>query len=354
MIVNSFGADGCIASSKVLINNTELNHGIEFTPNGKTLLVSSMTTVWKYDYDAATQTVSNGQVIIKDMFDGGHPSRTLLVPPQTPHLVAVQLGSETNLELETYDKFYGRAVVKMFNLDVSPAGGWDWVTQGMLFGYGLRNDVALIADGDNNVWSIENSADNLERVVGNSTVDVHINNPAEEMNFLGDPRQPNTNWYGYPYCFTVGDPSVFTDKTFTIGEQFVQAPNATMNDTTCALEAVPPRFNIPAHSAPMDGKFDKSFENMFVSLHGSWNRAPPTGYKVIKVPFSKDSSGYYPTAGSDTINGFSDILWSNDVENCTTSTCLRPCGMSWDMEYSRLYIASDNTAEGEVYMLAKV
>ncbi|KKA28958.1 hypothetical protein TD95_000910 [Thielaviopsis punctulata] len=351
VIANTFGSDGCIASSKVLIDNTDLNHGIEVTPTGKFLLVSSMTTIWRYDYDPVTLTVSNPKVVVKDMFDGGYPSRTLLIPPATPDLVAVQLGSATNIELDTYDMSSGRAMVKVFNLETAPTGGWDWLTQGMQLGYGLRNDVGLVVDGNNNVWSLENSADDLVREVDGKKFDVHTNNPTEELNFLGSPQVTNNKWYGYPYCFTVGDPKAFPYTNFTVGDQFVQAPNATMNDTTCALRSEPPRFNIPAHSAPIDGKFDAEFDYMYVSLHGSWNRSPPTGYKVIRVPFSKSLQGIYPTAGNESIDGFEDVLWSNNVSECSSRTCLRPSGISWDRAYSRIYVASDNDAEGEVYVL---
>jgi hypothetical protein len=35
----------------------------------------------------------------------------------------------------------------------------------------------------NRVWGIENSGDQLTRAVGGSSVDVHIDNPAEELNY---------------------------------------------------------------------------------------------------------------------------------------------------------------------------
>lgn len=46
-------------------------------------------------------------------------------------------------------------------------------------------------------------------------------------------------------------------------------PNATFDDDACAAKFTPPRLSTTAHSAPIDGKFDKDFANLFVSLHGS-------------------------------------------------------------------------------------
>jgi glucose/arabinose dehydrogenase len=63
-------------------------------------------------------------------------------------------------------------------------------------------------------------------------------------------------------------------------------PNEMEHDDMCKEKSIPPRL-YSAHSASIDGKFDKEFGNMYVTLHGSWNRVPATGYKVIQIPFNK-------------------------------------------------------------------
>ena len=40
---------------------------------------------------------------------------------------------------------------------------------------------------------------------------------------------------------------------------------------------------------------------MFVGQHGSWNRKPPSGYKVIYVPFAGDKASGAPV---DVLTGF--------------------------------------------------
>lgn len=351
--VLTLGEDGCISTSKLVIDNGQLNHGLSITPDGAKIYVSSMTTAWEYSYDAETQEVADQRVVVKGMYTGGHPSRSLVVPPATPHLLVIQLGSNSNFDMESLDIKTARANVKVFDTAEAPEGGWDWITEGWDLGYGLRNDIALVVDGNNMVWGIENSADNLGRTAEGTTTDVHIDNPAEELNLLGDPSKPNTDWYGYPICFTIGEPEVFVDKTFKVGDQFVLSPNTTYDDASCG-ESIPPRLSIQAHSAPIDGAFDEDFSNMYVTLHGSWNRAPATGYKVVQIAYHQLEDGTYdPVASPDTHLPYVDIVWNDNVDACSGNTCLRPSGITFDKAYSRIFVASDNASNGELFILYK-
>ncbi|KAK1964325.1 carbohydrate-binding cytochrome b562 [Colletotrichum sublineola] len=350
--VHTFGSDGCISSAKTLIDNPSLNHGIGFTPDGKTLYVSSMTTAWSYAYDAKAQAVSEQTVVVKSMQQGGHSTRALLVPPATPHLLVIQQGSYGNFDYDSLNKAVARAVVKVFDMRNVPAGGYAYASQGWLLGYGLRNEVALATDGNNAVWGVENSGDDFTRTVNGQSYDIHTDNPAEELNFLGNPSEPNEQWYGYPSCFSVWEPSVITDKSFEVGHQFVVEPNSSFSDESCTQRSVPPRLSFQAHSAPIGAAFDNSFQNLYVTLHGSWNRSPATGFKVSVVPFTKLANGNYePVAAANSKTGYTDILWSTNVDTCTSSKCFRPSGITWDRSFSRLFVASDNDVEGELFML---
>jgi hypothetical protein len=117
---------------------------------------------------------------------------------------------------------------------------------------------------------------------------------------------------------------------------------------------VPPRLSLQAHSAPIDGKFDRDGKNMYVTFHGSWNRVTPTGFKVVAIPFTQTAAGDYdPVAARDSTQGYNDILWDSG-QGCSMMSCFRPSGLAWDLDYTRMYIASDNAMEGELYLLAKV
>ncbi|KAM0603718.1 hypothetical protein ACHAP1_006430 [Verticillium nonalfalfae] len=353
--VHTFGSDGCLSGSKTLISNPALNHGISLTADGTKLYVSSMTTAFEYSYNAASQTVSGERTVVRAMNQGGHPSRTLLIPPQTPHLLVISLGSFDNLDHPTINPATGRAIVKVFDLRNVPSGGYAFNTQGYLLGYGLRNGVALAADGGNHVWEVENGADQFQRTVGGSSYDIHADNPSEELNYLGDPAVENRNWYGYPTCHSVYGASQFTDKAFRTGDQFVLTPNATFNDEDCARRgSVPPRLSFQAHSAPMDATFDRATENMFITFHGSWNRPVATGYKVVQVAFRRGANGRYePVEPATSMTAAKDIFWSQNEGSCTSSTCFRPCGITFDRAYSRLIVGSDRPSEGELFMLIK-
>lgn len=146
---HTFGSDGCISSSKTLISSPMLNHGITLTPDGSTLVVSSATSAWRYTYDAVAQTVGDQEVVVLGMETGGHVTRTVVIPPDTPNLLIVSHGSDGNIDLPTIDKESGRALVKVFDLASVPSGGYDYKTTGWFLGYGLRNEVAIVVDKNN-------------------------------------------------------------------------------------------------------------------------------------------------------------------------------------------------------------
>jgi glucose/arabinose dehydrogenase len=109
--------------------------------------------------------------------------------------------------------------------------------------------------------------------------------------------------YGYPYCFTA--------QRVIAGGQVVlpgsQLQYGTVHDDAwCATNSSPPATFIQAHSAPLDLVFfddqprgalpDRYRGGAFVALHGSWDRSPATGYKVIWIPFDASGNAPMPTS----------------------------------------------------------
>ncbi|KAI4685096.1 hypothetical protein J4E81_008909 [Alternaria sp. BMP 2799] len=345
--------NGCLTSSKTVIAQRNLNHGITLSHDGKTLFASSATSVFSWSYDAATMSVSqNATTVLTGMDSRGHVTRTLAIPPKYPKLLLVSHGSNDNFDYGSADIATGRSCIKVFDTTAIPTDGYDYPSSGYQMGYGLRNEVGLAFDADGMLWGVENSSDELHRTIDGVSMDIHTDNPADEINYLGDPSKVNKDWYGYPTCYTVFNPDSIADKPFTIGDQFVLEPNATFTDDTCKTRSVPPRLALPAHSAPLDASFNKNFTSMYITLHGSWNRNPSIGYKIIEVPFTTGANGFGPKASVNSTQGWADIFWNPDVDSCSTTQCFRPVSIAQD-GYGRMYVTSDSGAEGEMIIIGR-
>ncbi len=80
------------------------------------------------------------------------------------------------------------------------------------------------------------------------------------------------------------------------------------DDAWCAMNSDKPTTFIQAHSAPLSieffdgpvGRLPARWKGgAFVALHGSWDRQPPTGYKVVWVPFAPDGTAPMPVSDAD-------------------------------------------------------
>ncbi|KAK8131512.1 hypothetical protein PG984_007950 [Apiospora sp. TS-2023a] len=354
--VHTFGADGCLNSSSTLIANGQLNHGLAITPDGKTLYASTERMAYQWAYDPATRKVSGQKTVVNGMVSGIHSTRNLLVVPSQPNMVLLQTGSTSNLDQQASNMASGRALIKIFDMSKVPANGYSYNTGGEVMAYGLRNEIGFITDPAGGLWGVENSGDDLRR----NGRDIHKDNPAEKLNYFGDPLKTRNAWYGYPTCFAVWDKSAFTDNAaLKTGSHFVQAPSGSFADADCDKNATLPRLTFQAHSAPIWNAFDADAANMYVTFHGSWDRQPPTGFKVVQIPFTKKSDGSYdPVAAADSTQGYSDIFSAQNPAGCTAngltmSNCFRLTAASWDPRGRGLFVGSDNSAEGEIYLLSK-
>jgi len=354
--VHSFGDNGCINSTSTLIANTQLNHGLALTPDGTTLYASGERSAWSWTYNPATRTVSNQKTVITGMDSGIHSTRTLMVVKSQPNLVLLQVGSNANLDMQSAQPSTGRAIIKIFDMSKAPASGYAYKTSGEVFAYGLRNEIGFVQDPAGIVWGVENSGDDFKL----NNQDIHTDNPAEKLNNLGDPLTSRNVWYGYPTCFSVWSTQPFNGKGLKTGSQFMLAAgNGVSSDADCATKATAPRLTFPAHTAPIWNTFNADASAMYVTLHGSWDRQPPQGFKVIEIPFTKLASGAYdPVAPADSQTGFKDIFSAPNPAGCTAngltqSNCIRLTAAGWDPAGRGLFVGSDNSAEGEIYILSK-
>jgi glucose/arabinose dehydrogenase len=110
------------------------------------------------------------------------------------------------------------------------------------------------------------------------TGEIWATNNGRDM--LGNDVPPETVYkvqedtdYGWPFCYGERIP----DTTMAPPEGFCQTTGV-------------PEVQMQAHSAPLGlafyngDRFPSEYRgDMFVAFHGSWNRTPPTGYKIVRI-----------------------------------------------------------------------
>jgi len=192
------------------------------------------------------------QVIVDGLPSGGHNTRTVLFSPDWSSLF-VSIGSSCNVCVEEDQR---RATIMRYN----PDGSGEQV-----YAQGLRNAVGItFRPGSGELWATNNGRDRL-----------------------GDDQPPETVYQiregdnaGWPYCHSgrIVDPDY--------------------GSPTACDGVVAPAVEMQAHSAPLGLTFysgsqfpEEYWGDLFIAFHGSWNRAVPTGYKLVRVPMQDGRAG---------------------------------------------------------------
>ncbi|PNY79879.1 PQQ-dependent sugar dehydrogenase [Deinococcus koreensis] len=222
-------------------------HGLAF--HGGYLYVANTDGVVRFPYrDGDLKATAAPEKVVDLPPEGQHYSRTLVFGPDDRMYVAA--GSTCNVCEESDPK---RAAVWVYDADGK---------NGRPYATGLRNAVGLEWFGG----ALYATANGRDLAGGNI--------PPESFYVLRDGAN-----YGWPYCYPLqkGAKQVW-DKDFGRKDQ-------------AACDAAQPAFaTTTAHAAPLGmafytaTAFPGAYRNqMFVALHGSWNREPKSGYKVITV-----------------------------------------------------------------------
>jgi glucose/arabinose dehydrogenase len=177
----------------------------------------------------------------------GHANRPLAVDPKTGALF-VGVGSSGNIGIEPGVK----ATIQRFEADGS--GQKTYVS-------GVRNPCGLaIHPGTGDLWAVVQERDGL----GDKLVPDYMVRPEPDA------------FYGWPFAYIGANPQPGFAN---------QAP-----DKVKASKR--PDLLFESHSSAMDLVFYAGTQfpteyhgNAFVVLKGSWNRAEPTGYKIVRVVF---------------------------------------------------------------------
>ena len=106
-------------------------------------------------------------------------------------------------------------------------------------------------------------------------------------------------------------------------------------DPVLVARAIPPDYALGAHTASLGLAFSKPgslpaalTEGAFVGQHGSWNREPRSGYRVVFVPFLDGRPAGKPV---DVLTGF--LNGSGEAQG-------RPVGVALDQK-GALLVADD-------------
>jgi glucose/arabinose dehydrogenase len=242
-------------------------------------------------------------VIIDDLPDGGqHALRTLAISPDDRLFISV--GSTCDACADSNPE---SATLLLAALDGSTRS---------TFATGLRNTIGFgWHPVTNELWGMDHGSDWR----GNDT-------PPEELNAItqgGD--------YGWPYCY--GD---------RIVDPVIQDPPEGTKAAYCA-STTGPVLSTQAHNAPIGLTFytgtgfpSEYRDDAFIAMHGSWNRFPPTGYKVVRLVFDNG----VPQRFEDFVTGF--------LIDDGAATFGRPAGIAVAPDGSVLF--SDDTS-GAIYRI---
>lgn len=238
-------------------------HGIAI--HGRTLYLATVTELFRAELKPDGM-AGEPVRILGDLPDGGqHPSRSLGIGPDGKLYVSV--GSTCNACAETNPE---SATI----LRVEPDGSGRTVVA-----KGLRNTVGFSWEPTTGV----------------------LYGMDQGIDWLGDDEQPEEfnrieegKDYGWPYVFSDGkiNPAL-------------KPPGRNPDDVAKRTEK--PILYYTAHAAPMqmvfysgDGFPPEYRDDAFVAMHGSWNRAMPSGYEVVRVRFDDGK----PVAVEPFVGGF--------------------------------------------------
>jgi glucose/arabinose dehydrogenase len=267
-------------------------HGLAFHDGA--LYVGDTLAVWRVAYKDGALAAGVRTRVTKDGFGGtgAHWTRDIVFGPDGTLYVAI--GSENN----TAEDASPRATVQKVTAD------------GHLrtFAAGLRNPVGIaFYPGTNDLYVTVNERDGL----GDGLVPDYFT------------RIRQGDFFGWPYAY-IGhhpDPDYGAKRPDLVAN--TQVPDVLFQPHSAPLGLV----FYEGDQFPADYKGDA-----FVALHGSWNSAKPTGYKVVRIKF----------ANGRPVGGYEDFLtgfW--DGSTSPAQVWGRPAGLVVAKDGS-LLVADDN------------
>jgi len=270
-ILRGMTNDGKAEQVSTFVKGLNKPFGVAFYPLGNNpqwIYIAETGSVKKIAYkNGDLQASGPAQTVVAEIFPGaengrGHWTRDIAFSPDGKKMY-VSVGSQSNIDdPDTHKSEFHRANILEYNPDGS----------GMrVFASGIRNPVAIAFNPKTGkLWTSCN-----------------------ERDALGDNLVPD-------YTSHVEDGSFFGWPLYYMVKNLY--PRLPDNHPDLKAKVTTPDVIIQPHSAPLGFTFYSGTQfpaeyqgDIFLALHGSWNRQPRTGYMLVRIPMHQQgkASGEY-------------------------------------------------------------
>lgn len=252
--------DGVAEERHVFIKNLHSPFGMALV--GNTFYVANADSLVKFPYEEGQTEITAAPTKVTDLpAERNHHWTKNILPKQDGSKLYVTVGSNSNVGENGMEIEKERAAI----WEVDPHSG-----QHSIYASGLRNPNGMAWEPDSGaLWVVVNERDEL----GSDLVPDYMTSVTQGA------------FYGWPYSY-------FGQHV----DDRIQPQNPEL-----VAKAVKPDYALGPHTAslgltPAKGnQLPEQFKNgMFVGQHGSWNRRPYSGYKVIFVPFEQGKPAGQP------------------------------------------------------------
>jgi glucose/arabinose dehydrogenase len=265
-LLRGVGANGTAALRTTFLEGLNGPFGMALV--GNDLYIANADAVLRFPYQEGQTSIYAKGVKVIDLPAGiNHHWTKNIVASLDGKRLYVSVGSNSNVGENGMDKEDGRAAI----WEINRASG-----KGHVFATGLRNPVGMAFNPQSGMlWTSVNERDEL----GNDLVPDYMTSVKEGA------------FYGWPYSYYGQHVDTRIDP---------QHPEL-------VAKAVVPDYALGAHTASLglafyDAALIPAFKHgALVGQHGSWNRKPHAGYKLIYVPFAGGKPAGPP---QDVLTGF--------------------------------------------------
>ena len=267
-LLRGIGPDGVAKTRTVFIDHLTSPFGIALV--GGDLYVADTDALLRFPYTAGNTTITAPGVKVTDLPAGPidhHWTKSLVASPDGTKLY-VGVGSNSNITENGIGAELDRA--QIWEVDRATGLKRPYAT-------GIRNPTGVQFEPvTGQLWAVANERDEL----GPDLVPDYLTSVKDGA------------FYGWPYSYYGQhvDPRVMPQRPDLVAK------------------AIPPDYALSSHVAPLGlafatgTSFPQAYQGgAFVSEHGSWDRSPLSGYKVVYVPFT---DGVPSGKAQDFLTGF--------------------------------------------------